>query len=85
MFLFARVLENFSNIGIFEEVRIQKPSKNGNFMDAESVRKTLKTFNLTSKNAILMKLTTIMYLLENVNQKPLRARNSAFCRNVCEF
>ena len=51
-------------------------------MDAESVRKTLKTFNLTTKNAILMKLTTIMYLHESVNRKPLRARNSVFCRNA---
>ena len=35
-------------------------------MDAESVRKTLKTFNLTTTNDILMKLTTIMYLYESV-------------------
>ena len=39
-------------------------------MDAESVRKTLKTFNLTIPNAILMKCTTIMYLHESVNEKP---------------
>ena len=45
-------------------------------MDAESGRKTLKTFNLTTTNAIIMKLTTIMYLHESVNQKPLRVRNS---------
>ena len=54
-------------------------------MDGESVRKTLKTFNLTNHNAILMKLTTIMYLHESVNRKPLRARNSAFCRDVYQF
>ena len=33
-------------------------------MDAESVRKTLKIYNLTTKNAILTKLTAIMYLYE---------------------
>ena len=55
-------------------------------MDAESVRKTLKTFNLTTTNAILMKLSTIiMYLHESINRKPLRARNSVFWRNVYEF
>ena len=55
-------------------------------MNAESARKTLKkTFNLATTNAILMKLTTIMYLHESVNQKPLRVRNSVFWRNVYEF
>ena len=29
-------------------------------MDAESVRKTLKTFDLTTTTAILVKLTTIL-------------------------
>ena len=33
-------------------------------MDAELVRKTLKIYNLTIKNAILIKLNTIMYLYE---------------------
>ena len=32
-----------------------------------------------------MKLTTIIYLHESVNQKPLRAKNSVFRRNVYEF
>ena len=36
-------------------------------LGAESVSKTLKIFNLTTASAILMKLTTIMYLLESVN------------------
>ena len=40
-------------------------------LDAESVRKTFKTFNLTATNAMLMKLTTIMYLHESVNRKLL--------------
>ena len=47
-------------------------------LNAESVRKTLEIFNLTTTNAILMKLTTIMYLYESVNQKALRARNLFF-------
>ena len=62
----------------------QKPSKKGHFMEAESRRNTLKTFNLTTTNAILIKLTTIMYLYESVNRKHLR--NSVFwCNNVYEF
>ena len=48
-----------------------KTSKKGHFLDAELVRKTLKTLNVTTRNAILMKLTTIMCLHESVNQKPL--------------
>ena len=36
-------------------------------MDAESVRKNLKTFNLTATKVILMKLITIMYLHEIFN------------------
>ena len=36
-------------------------------MDAESVRKTLKIYNLTTANAIFMKLTTIMYLSDTFN------------------
>ena len=50
-------------------------------LGAESVSKTLKIFNLTTASAILMKLTTIMYLLQSVNRKALRARNSAFWLN----
>ena len=61
----------------------QKASKKGDFIEAESTRKTLKTFNLTTTNAILVKLTTIMYLYESVKRKPLR--NSVFWRNVYEF
>ena len=61
----------------------QKPSKKGHFIEAETTRKTLKTFNLTTTNAILIKLTTIMYLYESVKRKPLR--NSVFWHNVYEF
>ena len=38
-----------------------KTSQKGFFMDAELVHKTLGTVNLTTTNAILMKLATIMY------------------------
>ena len=58
--------------------RAQKPSKKYYFVDAKSVRKTLEVFNLTSTNAMLMKLTMIMYLHENVSQKAIRAINSYF-------
>ena len=61
---------------IFGWVRAQKPHKKGHLMDAKSVRKTLKTFNLTISNAIMMKLTTIMYLQKRLNRKPLRTKNS---------
>ena len=54
-------------------VRAQKPPKKGYFVDAESVR-----ICDTDTNAILMKLTTIMYLHESVNRKALRVRNSFF-------
>ena len=60
------------------DVRAQKPLEKSYFMDAESVRKTLKNFNLTTTNAIPMKLTTIMYLHESVNRKPLGAKISVF-------
>ena len=49
--------EDFGNIGPYRDVRVQKPPKNGYFLDAESVRKTLEIFNLTSTNAILIKLS----------------------------
>ena len=51
-------------------------------MDAESVCKILEIFNLTTSNAILMKLTTIMYLHESINRKTVRARNSFFWLNL---
>ena len=47
-------------------------------MDVESERKTMKTFNLTTTNAILMKLTTIMYLHESVNRKLLEPEIQLF-------
>ena len=63
---------------IFGRLRAQKPPKKDHFMDAKSVRKTLKSFNLTTSNAVMMKLTTVMYLHESVKRKPLRAKNSIF-------
>ena len=64
------------------EVSAQKPPKKGYFVDAESVRRTLEIFNLTTTKAILMKLTTIMSLHESVNWKALRARYSFFWLNL---
>ena len=41
--------------------------KRGDFMDAVSPRKHLEMYNLTTTNATLMKLTTIMYLHKTFN------------------
>ena len=43
----------------FGGVRAQKLPIKGHFVDAESVRKTLKNFKLATTNTILMKLTMI--------------------------
>ena len=70
LLLFARVLSLVRILAILNHiwgVKTQKLSEKGYFMDAESARKTLKTFNLTIINAILMKLTTISYLHVCVN------------------
>ena len=47
-------------------------------MNPESVCKTLKISDLKMANAILMKLTTIMYLHESVNRKPFGAKIQFF-------
>ena len=68
-FLFARVLSLMRISAILDYIwGSQDPniSQKGP-LGAESARKTLKIFNLTTASAILMKLTTIMYLLESVN------------------
>ena len=53
---------------IFGGEKAQKPPpKKGHFMDAASPRKHLKIYNLTTANATLMKLTTIMYLHKMFN------------------
>ena len=41
--------------------------KRGHFMDAASPQKHLKIYNLTTANATLIKLTTIMYLHKTFN------------------
>ena len=81
MFLFAGVLPLVGISAILNHIwgmNDPKTSHEEPFVVAESVRKTLKIFNLTAKNAILMNLTTTMYRHENVNRKALRARNSVF-------
>ena len=67
LFLFARILPLVRISAMLKHIggaRAQKPPKKGYFVDAESVRKTLENFNLTTTNAILMKLTKIMVLHE---------------------
>ena len=65
VFLFARVLPLVNMWGR----KGSNPPRKCDFRDGESVRKALKTFNLTTTTAILM------YLYESVNQKSLGARN----------
>ena len=52
---------------IFGGERAQKPPKRAHFMDASSSRKHLKICNLTTENAALMRLSTIMYLHKMFN------------------
>ena len=62
--------QNFSKIEQYLEgkspppptTQTHTPKKGGHFMDAESIRKTLKVFNFTTTCTILMKLTMNMYL-----------------------
>ena len=75
----VRILVILDHIG---EIRAQKPPKRGYLVDVESVHKNLETFNLKTTNAILMRLTTIMRIHENVNCKALTARNSFFLLNL---
>ena len=85
LFFFFRVLLLVRILAILHHFGDSKgpiTSHKGHFMVDESLCKTLKTFDLTTTNAILMKLTKIIYLHESVNQKPRRARNSVFWRNV---
>ena len=86
-FLFARVLTLVRIAAILDYIwGSQDPniSQKGP-LGAESVPKTLKFFNSTATSAILMKLTTIMYLLESLNRKTLRARKSFFWLNFQEY
>ena len=80
MFLLARVLSLVRISPILGNIlgsKDPKTPKKAHFMDAESVRKTLKTFNWTT-NAILIKLTTIIYLRESVNWKLLESKIQFF-------
>ena len=52
---------------IFGGERAQKPPKRGHFMNAASPQKHLKIYNLTTANATLKKLTTIMYFHKMFN------------------
>ena len=85
MFLFASILPLAKMLAILDHiggVRTHKPPKKDYFVDAKSVRKTLEIFNLTTKNSIQMKLTTIIYLHESVNRKAIRVKNSFFWLNL---
>ena len=46
---------------------LEEKAPENHLMNAELVRKVLKDFKLTNTNAILIKLTTIMYLHEIFN------------------
>ena len=84
MLLLARVLPLVRMSAILDHIWGSKGPKSYRkgilyyYMHAELRQKVLKTFNLTSTNAILMKLITIMYHPESLNQKPPIARNSIF-------
>ena len=52
---------------IFGGERAQKLPKRSHFMDAASPQKHLKIYNLTTANATLMKLTTIINLHKMFN------------------
>ena len=65
---------------IFGRANAQKPPKKGYFMDAESVRKTLKTFKLITTNVILIRRTTI--IIPKLEPKLLSWRNLL---GLCNF
>ena len=52
---------------MFGEERVQKPPKKGPFHGCCNATKTLKICDLTTTNAALMKLATIMYIHETFN------------------
>ena len=52
---------------IFGGVRAQKITKMGHFMDTEPTQNTLKIFDVTTTYAIVMKLTTDIYLNNGVH------------------
>ena len=76
-FFFARVLPLVRISAILDFIW---GSKDPNTSQKEHwmLNRYAKLLNLTTTNAILMKLTTIMYLHESANRKALIARNSVF-------
>ena len=50
------------NLAIFVGDQVENLSKVDHLMDTELIRKTSKMYNLTTKNDMLIKLTTIMDL-----------------------
>ena len=71
-FLSATSGEKIGKMGPYSE---EKAPEN-HFMNAELVCKVLKDFNLTTTNAILIKLITIMYLHEIFNLTKKLGRSS---------
>ena len=67
------------------EVRAQKLPKKGHFVDAESVRKTEKNFNLASTNGILRKLTTINIFMRMLTERHLELEIQIFGLNFRHF
>ena len=76
LFLFPWILTVVKTLAIFGGVRVQNLPKKGYFMDAWIGTKNFKIYNLTTKNAILTKLTTIIYLYETFHLQKKLGRNS---------
>ena len=78
VFLFARILPLVRISAILDHIVRARTQKLPNRTISWMLNRFAKMFNLTATNAILMKLTTIMYLHESVNRKALRARKFFF-------
>ena len=72
------LLENVDNIGPSWGSKGPRTSQKGLFRGCWIDTQNFGNFNLIITDAILMKLTTIMYLHESVNRKALRVRNSFY-------
>lgn len=53
-------------------VKSQNPLQNGHYMDADLVRKIWKIVSLANTNAILMKVTAIVYLYKAFNLENIK-------------
>ena len=87
-FLFARVLPLGRVVAILKHIwgsKSPKTSQKGPFHGCWNFTENFETFKLTIANAILMKLTMIMYFHESVNRKPLRAKNLVFWQMSTNF